>query len=73
MNNDNYLYSQPVIDFVTVCTEYCKYLEQCEGTEMADFTRVMRGLLPMIYLKVTLLGDVPEQMGWNEQDRKSVV
>ena len=66
MNNDNYLYSQPVIDFVTVCTEYCKYLEQCEGTEMADFTRVMRGLLPMIYLKVTLLGDVPEQMGWNE-------
>lgn len=67
MNEDNYLYSQPVLDFVTVSTEYCKYLEQCEGKELDDLLRVMRGLLPMIYLKATLLGDVPDAAGWNEK------
>lgn len=64
--DDNYIYSQPVLDFVTVSTEYCKYLEQCAGKEADDFCRVMRGLLPMIYLKMTLLEPVPEQPGWNE-------
>ncbi len=63
---DDFLYSQPVLDFVTVSTEYCKYLEQCGGTDMASFTKVMRGLLPMVYLKATLLGNVPEHDGWNE-------
>lgn len=63
---DNYIYSQPVIDFVRVATEYCKYVEQCSENEAEDFCRVMRGLLPMLYLKVTLLGSVPEAAGWNE-------
>ncbi len=63
---DDFLYSQPVLDFVTVSTEYCKYLEQCGGTDTASFTKVMRGLLPMVYLKATLLGNVPEHDGWNE-------
>lgn len=63
---DDFLYSTPVLDFVTVSTEYCKYLEQCGGTDAASFTKVMRGLLPMVYLKATLLGRVPEQDGWNE-------
>lgn len=67
MNEEQYLYSQPVIDFITVCTEYCKYLEQSETKNFDDFTHVMRGLLPMIYLKATLLGHVPEQAGWNEK------
>lgn len=67
MNNDNFLYSQPVLDFVTVSTEYCKYLEQLEGTEPHDFCRVMLGLLPMLYLKASLIKDVPEAEGWNEK------
>ncbi len=67
MNEEKYLYSQPVIDFITVCTEFCKYIEQCENKDFDDFTHVMRGLLPMIYLKATLLGNVPEQVGWNEK------
>lgn len=61
-----YIYSQPVLDFITVSTEYCKYLEQCQSEDFASFTRVMLGLLPMIYLKMTLIGDVPEVQGWNE-------
>lgn len=67
MNEEQYLYSQPVIDFITVCTEYCKYIEQSQTKALDDFTHVMRGLLPMIYLKATLLGSVPEHEGWNEK------
>lgn len=66
-NEEKFLYSQPVLDFVTVSTEYCKYVEQCSQTETNDFCRVMRGLLPMIYLKATLLEEVPETAGWNEK------
>lgn len=66
-NEEKFLYSQPVLDFVTVATEYCKYVEQCSPTETNDFCRVMRGLLPMIYLKATLLEEVPETAGWNEK------
>lgn len=65
-SNENYVYTQPVLDFITVSTEYCKYLEQCQGAELSDFLRVMRGLLPMVYLKATLLGEVPEAQGWTE-------
>lgn len=67
LNNDKYIYSQPVLDFVTVSTEYCKYIELCQTQKAADFCRVMRGLLPMLYLKMTVLGPVPEVAGWNEK------
>ncbi len=65
-SDDKYVYTQPVLDFVRVGTEYCKYLEQCQSAELADFVRVMRGLLPMVYLKATLLGEVPDAPGWTE-------
>ena len=47
-NETPYIYSQSVLDFVRVSTEYCKYIEQCQGSSLADFTRMMRGLLPMV-------------------------
>lgn len=64
-NVDKHIYSQQVLDFVRVSTEYCKFLEQCAGMETTEFCRVMRGVLPMLYLKVTLIGQVPEAAGWN--------
>lgn len=66
-NETPYIYSQSVLDFVRVSTEYCKYIEQCQNSSLADFTRVMRGLLPMVYLKLTLMGDVSEVAGWNDR------
>ncbi len=60
-----HIYSQPVLDLVTVSTEYCRYLESAENRTEDDFLKVMGGLLPMIYLKTALLGDVPEAAGWN--------
>lgn len=67
MTEENYLYSTRVLDFVTVSTEYCRFLEQCEGKELTEFTEVMRALLPMLYLKTALIGEVPEEPGWNEK------
>ena len=61
---DKPLYAQPVIELVTVATEYCKYLEQCRGKEPAELCRVMRALLPMVYLKAFLLPAVDEPQGW---------
>lgn len=67
MNENNYLYSQRVLDFITISTEFCKYLEQCEDKSLENFTSVMRGLLPMLYLKTILIGNVTEVAGWNEK------
>lgn len=65
-----------MLDFITVGTEYCKYLEQvgagdfpaekdsAEGRRAA-FVDVMCGLLPMLYLKASLMGDIPEGEGYN--------
>lgn len=66
-HEDNYLYSQNVLDFVRVSTEYCRFLEQVSGTERNEFVDVMRGLLPMLYLKGSLLPDVEDVPGYNEQ------
>ena len=63
---NSFLYSQPVLDLITIATEYCKQVEQTEGEERNHFIEVMRGILPMIYLKMSLLGDIPEIPGFNE-------
>ena len=63
---ENFIYSRPVLDFITVCTEYCKFLEQPTTTDRQKFIDVMRGLLPMLYLKASLLKEVPEEPGFNE-------
>lgn len=60
------IYSQPVLDLITVATEFCKQVEQTEGEGREHFIEIMRGILPMLYLKMTLLGDVPEISGYNE-------
>lgn len=67
MKNVNYLYSQPILDFVTISTEYCKYLEQCADKTADDFCRVMCSLLPMVYLKTNLLDNISEEPGWNDK------
>lgn len=60
------VYSRPVLDFVTVSAEYCRQVEQCAETEREDFVRIMLSLLPMVYLKAGLVGDIPDVAGYNE-------
>lgn len=66
MEEDNYVYSEKVLGFVAVCVEYCKCLEQCREAEREAFVDTMRGILPMLYLKVPSLKDVPDCPGFNE-------
>lgn len=63
---EKYIYSRPVLDLITIGTEFCKYLEQQEDDTRKKFIDIMRGLLPMLYLKMSLIGDVPEEDGFNE-------
>lgn len=64
LNEEKFQYSAPVLDFIRVSAEYCKQIEQCQRMSAVEFCRIMRGLLPMIYLKMTLLGLVPHEEGW---------
>lgn len=69
-DNKKYIYSRPVLDFVTVCVEFCKQLEQCRNIERSEFIRIMRGLLPMLYLKASMLKQNTEDTDdgyWNEE------
>ena len=63
---ENFLYSPAVLEFVRVGTEYCRCLEQCSEMSRDSFCKTMRALLPMVYLKATMMPDVPETEGWNE-------
>lgn len=60
------LYAPGVLDLVRVSTEYCKFMEHDAPPAQADYVDVLRGLLPMLYLKLSLLPPVGEASGFNE-------
>lgn len=49
------VYSQNVTDFVTVAGEYCTFVENSSRFSKVDFLDKTRKLLPLIYLKGSLL------------------
>ena len=62
------VYSPAVVDFVTVVAEMCLSLEETVQYSRADFTDKMLKMLPMLYLKATMItppepvfDDSPEQ------------
>ncbi len=63
---DKHIYRRDVLDFVTVATEFCKQMEQCEGSERGEFARMLQQLLPMLYLKATMIDEVEEGVGFME-------
>lgn len=65
-NIDKHIYRRDVLDFVTVATEFCRQLEQCEGSERGEFARMLQQLLPMLYLKATMVEEVEEGIGFVE-------
>lgn len=60
------LYAQSVLDFVRVSTEFCRQVEQTDGTSREDFVDVMLRLLPMLYLRASLLDSDIEAEGFAE-------
>jgi hypothetical protein len=49
------VYSRNVIEFVTVAGEYCNFLEKAGKSGTRDFLGKLQKLLPLLYLKVSLL------------------
>jgi len=62
------VYAPAVVDFVTVVAEMCLSLEEAAQYSRVDFTNKMLKMLPMLYLKATMItppepvfDDSPEQ------------
>ncbi len=66
MEDTGFVYSDRALELVKVGVEFCRYVESCRGQGRAEFARTMRALLPMLYLKAEMLGEVPEAVGYNE-------
>lgn len=49
------IFDRNVIEFVTVAAEFCKYMEQAGGTRRPTFVDTTLKILPLLYLKATLL------------------
>ncbi len=52
------VYSRNTVEFVTVAAEFCAFLEQSEGRKRRDFVDTMLKLLPLLYLKASLVPHV---------------
>jgi Domain of unknown function (DUF5063) len=51
------VYSPAVVEFVTVAVRFCAYLENLESEDKVEFTATTIKLLPLLYIKATLLPD----------------
>ncbi len=49
------VFEKNVVEFVTVAAEYCIFLEQISGKERVQATDVLLKLLPLLYLKASML------------------
>ena len=58
-SNDKHIVYAPVtIDFVTVCVEFCSFLEKMEVTSRKEWANTILRILPLLYVKATLLPSV---------------
>jgi len=53
--NSNVVFSQNITEFVTVTGEYCTFLDNVVRFSKKDFLEKARKLLPLVYLKASLL------------------
>ena len=53
--NESPIYQRDVLEFTTVAVQFCAYLEDLEGRERGEFVDTMVKLLPLLYLKGTLM------------------
>jgi hypothetical protein len=49
------VYSRNVVEFVTVAVEYCNFIEHSKNTPAKDFSSAMLRLLPLTYLKASMI------------------
>ena len=49
------VYSRDIVEFVTVAAEFCGYVEASQGRGRTEFVNTVLKLLPLLYLKASLL------------------
>ena len=64
------MYSRQVIEFVTVANEFCLFMETAGQFERLDFILKMQKLLPLLYLKGSLIPEMESVL--NEGNEKFV-
>lgn len=64
------VYNHDVLEFVTVAVQFCVYLESSESKTRQEFTDTMLKLLPLLYLKGSLL---PKFMANEEEEPETFV
>jgi hypothetical protein len=57
--NGDIIYDRNAIEFVTVALEYCSFVEAAEAYSLFDFVDKATKILPLLYLKASLLPDIP--------------
>lgn len=53
----DHVYSRSVVEFTAVAGEYCKYMEHASQLRGDEMLRIMQRILPLLYLKASLLPD----------------
>lgn len=73
-NLNKSVFSKDIVEFVTVANEYCKYFESLDNKNLSDVLSVLVRILPLAYLKASLLpvvepgGEEILQEALNEND-----
>ncbi|MGD2036000.1 MAG: DUF5063 domain-containing protein [Bacteroidales bacterium] len=71
---NNPVYSKDVLEFVTIANEYSRFVEQSDAVELREFIDRAHKILPLLYLKASLLPELDSkyesmnQKFVNEQD-----
>ncbi len=82
MENDlsqNIVFSKNVVEFVAVGVQLCSFLETYEEQKATDLSGKLTKLLPLLYLKATLLPqieveyDIYPEVSVTEEDYESIV
>lgn len=55
---DDPVYSKKVLEMLTVANEFCLFLEKAEDYSRLDVIRFLQRIIPLIYIKASLLPDI---------------
>lgn len=56
------IYARNTVEFVTVTVEFCAFLEQSAGKDRTEFVDTLLKILPLLYLKASLLPEPQPSM-----------
>jgi hypothetical protein len=60
-NAEHIVYSKSVIEFATVANEFCNFVEGQQSLTLKQFLSTLQKLLPLLYLKTSMLPDLSDE------------